>query len=222
PSTFGPDTDWNYEIGAKGGWLDGRLNTNLAVYYIDWRNIQSATIINGTTAIIGNAGNAKSEGVEFDGSYEPVRGLVLGANASYDDAVLTSANPANTAGARVGDPLPYTPKWSGAFTGDYSFPLAPSVKGGVGASWSYTGWRYSAFSHDPTNTRVVLPSYGLLGVRGHVDWNQYNLALNVDNVANRQTFTNVEFNRIIPGEPAPGFAFPLQPRTFRLTLSMKF
>ncbi|MGH8210852.1 MAG: TonB-dependent receptor domain-containing protein [Steroidobacteraceae bacterium] len=222
PPTFGPDTDWNYEVGAKGLWLDGKLNTNLAVYYIDWRNIQIGTIYSGPLVITGNGGNAKSEGVEFDGSYEPVRGLVFGANASYDEAAITSANPLNTAGARVGDPLPYTPKWSGALTGDYSFPLTPNVKGGLGASWSYTGWRYSSFSADPTNTREVIPSYALFGVRGHVDWNRTSLALNVENLANKQTFTNIEFVRVVPGQPVPGFGVPLQPLTVRLTLSTSF
>ncbi|MGH8210411.1 MAG: TonB-dependent receptor, partial [Steroidobacteraceae bacterium] len=217
PTTFGPDTDWDYEVGAKGRWLDGGLNANLAVYYIDWRNIQTNNTYEGVYVITGNGGNAKSEGVEFDGSYEPVRGLVFGANASYDEAVLTSANPLNTAGARVGDPLPFTPKWSGALTGDYNFPLTPDVKGGVGASWSYTSFRYNAFSHDPTNTREVIPAYPLFGVRGHVDWNRTSLALNIDNVANKQTFTDITFIRVVPGEPVPGYGIPLQPRTYRLT-----
>ncbi|MGH8210384.1 MAG: TonB-dependent receptor, partial [Steroidobacteraceae bacterium] len=222
PTSFGPDTDWNYEVGAKGLWLDGRLNANLAVYYIDWRNIQLTTTYKDIAQITGNSGDAKSEGVEFSGSYEPVRGLVFGANAAFDEAVMTAANPANTAGARVGDPLPYVPKWSGALTGDYSFPLAPDVKGGLGASWTYTDWRYSAFSENTTNPRTVLPSYPLLGLRGHVDWNQYNLALNVDNVANKQTFTNITYQQSFPGQTVPGLAYPLQPRTVRLTLSMKF
>ncbi|MGH8209259.1 MAG: TonB-dependent receptor domain-containing protein [Steroidobacteraceae bacterium] len=221
PTSFGPDTDWDYEIGAKGLWLDDTLNANLAVYYIDWRNIQTGTTYS-TVTITGNGGNAKSEGVEFDGSYEPVRSLVFGANASYDEAVMTSVNPTNVAGARVGDPLPYTPKWSGALTGDYSLPLAADMKGGVGASWAYTGLRYNTFSGDTLNTREVIPSYPLFGLRGHIDWNQYNLAVNVDNVANRQTFTNVTFRRLQAGQPVPGFGYPLQPLTVRVTLSMSF
>ncbi|MGH8210408.1 MAG: TonB-dependent receptor domain-containing protein [Steroidobacteraceae bacterium] len=34
PTRFGSDKDWDYEVGAKGGWFGGRLNTNLALYYI--------------------------------------------------------------------------------------------------------------------------------------------------------------------------------------------
>ncbi|MGH8210205.1 MAG: TonB-dependent receptor, partial [Steroidobacteraceae bacterium] len=223
PTTFGPDTDWDYEIGAKGLWLDNTLNANLAVYYIDWRNIQIATIYGGATVITGNGGDAKSEGVEFDGNYEPVRGLVFGANASYDEAVMKSVNPTNQAGARVGDPLPYTPKWTGALTSDYSLPIAPDVTGGVGASFSYTGFRYSSFSGDLINTRERIPSYGLLGLRGHVDWTRYSLALHIDNVTNKQTFSNVTVARLRAGAPiSAAFAVPVQPLTFRLTASMNF
>ncbi|MGH8209652.1 MAG: TonB-dependent receptor, partial [Steroidobacteraceae bacterium] len=187
PNSFNPDTAWNYELGGKGRWLDGQLNTNLDVYYIDWRNIQLQTTVGGF-AVIANGGDAKSEGVEFDGSYEPIRGLVLGANAAYNDAVLRSAIPNNKAGAEPGDPLPFAPKWTGALTGDYNFPLAQHVKGGAGASWAYTGARFSSFSGDLLDTRVRLPYYSTLNLRGHVDWSQYSISLHVDNVTNEQTY----------------------------------
>ncbi|MGH8210967.1 MAG: TonB-dependent receptor, partial [Steroidobacteraceae bacterium] len=223
PTSFGPDTDWVYEVGAKGRWLDGALNSNVAVYYIDWKDIQIATIFNGVASIVSNAGNAKSEGVEFDGTYEPVRGLVFGATASYDEAVVTSANPTNTAGARAGDPLPYTPKWSGAITADYSFPITPYLKGGLGASWAYQGWGYSSFSANTMDTREVIPSYALVGVRGHLDWSRYSAAVNVNNLANKRTFTDVELVRLFANQPVPyAYAYPLQPLTVRLTLSAKF
>lgn len=220
-NTFGPDTAWNYEVGAKGRWLEGRLNANLAVYYIDWSDIQIGTIV-GSTVITDNGGDAKSEGVEFDGAFEPVRGLIFGANASFNETEITAVNPTNTAGARIGDPLPYTPKWSGAFTGDYRFPIGPNVQGGVGASWAYKGERFNSFSGDLNNTRVVLPSYSVVGFRGYVGWSQYSLTLNVDNAANKRTFSNVTFRRLAPGQPVPGFGYPIQPRTYRLTLNVNF
>ncbi|MGH8208221.1 MAG: TonB-dependent receptor domain-containing protein, partial [Steroidobacteraceae bacterium] len=225
PTRFGPDTDWDYEAGVKGAWLDRRLNADVAVYYVDWRNIQITTLFNGTKVYTSNGGNAKSEGVEFDGSYEPVHGLVFGANASFDEAVMTSVLPGVTAstGARVGDPLPYTPKWSGALTADYSYPLTPDLRGGVGGSWSYKSYLYSSFSADPLNTRVQVPSYGLFSVRAHMDWNSYSLIFNVNNVANKQTFSNVTYARLMAGLPiAEAFGVPVQPRTYRLTANVSF
>jgi iron complex outermembrane recepter protein len=43
PQSFDPDTLWNYEIGAKIGMLDNRLNINATAFYIDWNKIQLQT-----------------------------------------------------------------------------------------------------------------------------------------------------------------------------------
>jgi len=219
PTSFGPDTAWNYEVGAKGQWLDGKLNANLAVYYLAWRNIQLNTTYLGSI-ITGNGGNAKSEGVEFESSYQPVRGLVIGASAAFDETAMTSIDPTNSAGAQLGDPLPYTPKWSGALTGDYTFPLAPNVKGAMGASWLYRGWRYNSFSGDLLNTRETLPAYSLFSLRGHLDWSRYSLLLHIDNVANKQTYSNITIYRAFAGQSVPGYATVIEPRTIRLTLNV--
>ncbi len=40
PSTYEPDSLWNYELGLKSHWLDRRLVFNAAVYYIDWQDLQ--------------------------------------------------------------------------------------------------------------------------------------------------------------------------------------
>ena len=221
PTSFGPDNAWNYEVGAKGRWLDGKLNGNLAVYYIAWRNMQLNTLYQ-ATLITGNGGNAKSEGVEFEGNYEPIRGLVIGASAAFDETAMTKIDPSNTAGAQLGDPLPYTPKWSGALTGDYTIPFGSDVKGGVGGSWLYRGWRYTSYSGDPINTRETLPGYSLFSVRGHVDWSHYSLTLHLDNVGNKQTYSNITIVRSFAGQQVPAYATVIEPRTVRLTLNARF
>ncbi len=65
------EEQWTYELGAKASWLDGRLITNLAVYYIDWQNqglftnvkiLQTAgTYL--TTTIIRNVGQSEVTGI---------------------------------------------------------------------------------------------------------------------------------------------------------------
>lgn len=111
PSSFGPDTIWNYELGLKGVGLDGRLSADADVYYLKWTDIQLNALVDGLT-VTGNGGNAHSEGVEFEGQYKPIAQLVLGANAAYDHSRIDSISATSTAGAVVGDPLPNTPKWS--------------------------------------------------------------------------------------------------------------
>ena len=145
---FKPDTTWNYEIGAKTTALQGRLTADLALFYIDWQDIQ-LNFFNGTVTVIGNAGNARSEGVEFEGSWTPVTGLTLSANGAYTDAYISSLVPGAEGGAVVGDQLPFNSKWTGALRADYYFPLAPTVEGNVGASLRYRSDFSTTFPLDP-------------------------------------------------------------------------
>jgi len=95
----------------------------------------------GNTSVIENAGKARSEGLDFSGSYSPVHGLVLGANLSYADAVLTNAVPSITAAA--GARLPYVPLWSGSLTAEYSVPIAGPWRGFIGGGYRFVGTRFS-------------------------------------------------------------------------------
>ena len=65
----GADTDkiQNYELGAKGRWLDGRLTANLAAYVIDWSDIQvQANRVSDSVQFATNIGAARSKGFEFE------------------------------------------------------------------------------------------------------------------------------------------------------------
>jgi iron complex outermembrane receptor protein len=98
--TFEPETNITYELGTKQTLLDGRLQLNAAVYFVDWEDLQVSTANllpppAGSTArpnYTSNAAGASSKGVElelvalltdnwrlnFAGSY---------ADPSYDDDV---------------------------------------------------------------------------------------------------------------------------------------
>ena len=68
---YDEETNWTYEFGGRGSYLDGKFSINGAVYYIDWRNIQGTEAANSTdpfdTDVTGNIGDADVWGVELDG-----------------------------------------------------------------------------------------------------------------------------------------------------------
>jgi iron complex outermembrane recepter protein len=223
PSSFGPDTIWNYEAGLKGVGLDGRLSADADVYYLKWSNIQLNALVDGLTTT-GNGGNAHSEGVEFEGQYKPVTQLVIGTNAAYDHSRIDSISATSTAGAVVGDPLPNTPKWSGALTADYSVPMA-HVTGKLGATYRYQGSAQSSFSGLNTDINARIPAYSLVDLRAGVDWQHYSVSFRVNNVANKYALSNIELLQLVPGDPADpvyGSGVPIQPRTFIVSLDMHF
>ncbi|WP_317930324.1 TonB-dependent receptor [Halioxenophilus sp. WMMB6] len=85
-----PDTIDNYEIGYKGLMLDNRLSASVALYYIDWQDLQVATsTVNGSLPITGNGSSAESKGLEFIGRYIINENWEAALTYSYTNAELT-------------------------------------------------------------------------------------------------------------------------------------
>ena len=61
--TFAPESVWSYELGSKVSTLDGRLNTEFALFYSQYDDYQIATFnpVLGYS-ITANAGDADIEG----------------------------------------------------------------------------------------------------------------------------------------------------------------
>lgn len=87
-NTFKPETIISYEAGLKGEWFDRRLRTNLAVFHVDYRNLQLSQFragSEGATSDIVNAGKVAYRGVEAEVTAIPVRGLTLDGSLGYTD-----------------------------------------------------------------------------------------------------------------------------------------
>jgi outer membrane receptor protein involved in Fe transport len=219
PAIYGPSTLWNYELGYKGSWLDGRLSTESSYYHINWSQIQLNSIINGFT-VISNAGDAEVDGVEVNINYTPIAAIKLGGNANYNKARLVTNNTA--IGAVAGDPLPLAPKVVANVFADYVQALAPEVTGHAGIDFSYQGSRYTSFSEDPLNTNYHLPSYGMLGLHAGADWKRYTFDLRVDNVTNQIGISSVQVVRVLPTQQVPALATISRPRTVMASVAVKF
>lgn len=79
----------NYELGMHGSFWDGRLQVNLAGYYIEATNVQLTTAIpplsgtGATTSIVTNQGAGEIQGVEFDFNWRPTDDLTLGGSYAW-------------------------------------------------------------------------------------------------------------------------------------------
>lgn len=121
---YGPESVWNYEAGLKSEWLDRRVVTNVAVYYMDWTDIQ-ITVDNPATPIydpsILNAGKAHSLGLEAEVQAAVTERLTIGLTlsvqeAEYDEGNLPTGEPL--------DKIPFAPKYTSDLNAEYSIPLA--------------------------------------------------------------------------------------------------
>jgi iron complex outermembrane receptor protein len=161
---FGADSDKirNYEIGAKGTWFDGRMTTNLAVYVIDWSDIQvQANRTSDSVQFATNIGAARSKGLEFEIAAMPITDFKLGLNGSFNRAHVTdlSASEAAISGA-VPDARLAAPKFQGSAFIQYEFDLWADVRGNSTLAFQHVDSFPSSFPRVPGMPNRVLPTYG--------------------------------------------------------------
>lgn len=84
------ETLWNYEVGAKTLWLDGKLMLNTALFYMDISDMQVVTQVNAKYGYVSNAASATSAGMEFEGKLLVSENLSLFANFGFTDSKFDS------------------------------------------------------------------------------------------------------------------------------------
>jgi iron complex outermembrane receptor protein len=132
--TLKPDKLYNYEIGAKGDFLDKRVSLDSALYYIDWRDVQQTLQVPIGNGVYGaapiNGQGASGLGVDLAVTTRPVEGLDIGMNFGWNNLTLNSAIYAGSILIfNKGDRLNFSPEFSAGGFANYSFPIAGGVKG---------------------------------------------------------------------------------------------
>jgi iron complex outermembrane receptor protein len=160
----GADSDKikNYEVGAKGTWFDGRLTSNLAVYVIDWSDIQvQANRVSDSVQFATNIGAARSKGFEFELTASPVADLLLGLTGSFNDAHVTelTASEAAISGA-VPDARLAAPKFQGAAFVQYDFDLWADKRGEFTVNFQHVDSYPNQLPRVPGRPAQVSPTYG--------------------------------------------------------------
>jgi len=222
PREYAPDKTKNYEVGAKGSFLDKRISFDASLYYIDWRNIQ-LSLFDPTSfqSYFGNGSKAKSQGLELSIDTRPITGLNVAAWIAWGEAKLTDGFPVTSyAFGRSGDRLPFSSRISGNFSVEQSFPLWGDVTGFVGGAISYVGQREglfgSAFAVNPSR-RQNFPGYAKTDLRTGINFDTWMANLYINNIADIRGATAGGL-----GSPPP-FAFTyIQPRTVGLSVAKKF
>ena len=223
PCHFNPDTTKNYEVGAKGSALDNMLSYDLSAYYVNWNNIQIALNSPGGLPYDGNAGRAKSQGLELSTELTPTEGLRLSAWGAWNEAKLLEGFPPQAAGFAVaGDPLPYSSHFSGRFATEYQRPLANDLNGFVGASVNYVGRRRGEFvpSPDVASLRQIYPPYAQVDLHTGVKLKDWRVTAYLDNVTNKRGLIGGGYYN--QTNFASNWFNYIQPRTVGITVDRSF
>ena len=217
------DTVWNYEAGIKATALDGALSANLAVYHIDWKDIQLNTLFGGVT-LQGNAGSAKVDGFELELQARPSRNFVFGANVGHTHARISKIDPVAAAslGAKSGDELPLTPSWTVAAFADQKIPFSDTVKGSVGATIRLQSDMPSSYPGYALNPNIKIPSITTVDLRAGLEMSPVSFQLRVENLFDKLGYTSLATNALYAGQPVPTNATVTRPRAFILSATANF
>lgn len=139
PRQYGPDTVRSYELGGKFRMLDNRMQLNVAVYNIEWEDIQVTTSAQGCGQNWNqNGGKARSRGFDVQLDYRPVNPLTLSLSLGTVDAKYSEP---------VLGPEPTVPGIKQAVTFNKGDPLGvPDLQGNAGARYDFTALGQRAYA----------------------------------------------------------------------------
>jgi len=219
PTQYDADKTKEYELGLKGEFIDRRLSVDAAVYYVDWKNIQSQLFTAGAVpaTYTGNAGDAKSEGIELSTIAKPWDGFTASGWVVYDNAVITAAPANSTLYVRSGDRLPNTSKWSENISLEQQIPIPnwSGAKAFLGGDLNFVGDRISIFQ--ATAPRQDFPAYTKTDLHAGVSYASWRATAYVNNVRDVRGLLQGGIGYYLPNARVY-----TQPRTFGLSISAIF
>lgn len=228
---FDPEIAWNYEAGFKGAVLDDRLQSNLSLFYMKWRDIQvdaaffDATTFN-TTHYIANGAAASSRGVELDLVALPMPGLQLEASLGYNRARFDDFEDAlDMNGVQFdasGNTLPLAPKRTTTLAAEYGHGVGADRRAFVRAEYIDRGLTYTSFDAIPLFDNVqslggYVPAYHTWNLRLGLQGERYSAVAFVENVGNDDYVVGGRLDNFTSGNPVV-----LSPRRYGLRVTYDF
>jgi len=215
---YEPEFLWNYEIGAKGLWLDGRLRGELAVFHSQRVDVQVDTSRqvdpqdpNTFLFYTRNVGRGVNRGVELTLEYRPSDAWRMSAALGLLDTEITR--------------YPGRPELEGR-----EQPHAPGYGYALGALWRHpqgwfaggeltgTGGFYFSNSHDRKSE-----AYTLLNLRAGRAWNGWEAFAWARNLLDEYyAVRGFFFSNVPPDWPEQEFRQQGDPRHFGVTIRRRF
>ncbi|ADG09108.1 TonB-dependent receptor [Caulobacter segnis] len=213
--TFRPDHLRNYELGATLTPFNARLNLRTALFYVDWRDIQTDQYFSSGLSYTANIGDGRNRGVEIEAAWRATGRLTVSGNALFNEPKLTRIAPGFGIGATAS--LPGVPDVSFGSLITYHRPLTANASMMLTAETGYIG--RSRLTFDPRYSPSMGGYYtGKLSAQVMTD--RWRAAMFVSNPWNSSSDTFAYGNPFSFGQVRQ--VTPQRPRTWSLALSANF
>jgi iron complex outermembrane receptor protein len=242
-----PEEVTSFELGMKSSMNGGRLQTNAAVFFTKYKNVQipgsiptfdAAGNVNGFAGSLTNAGKAKIKGLELEAVSHVTEALNLSAMYSYIDAkydewiVANGANLTNVAGAAE---FQNTPKHSANLSATYDWPLVMMGRSGTLSLLNSVSYKSKVYQSEYVRligvpaVDTVVPGNLMLAQDAYTLWDAGLVWTSADRKLqiglHGRNLTDKRYK--VAGYNFSGFfntvtTFYGDPRTVRLTVGVKF
>ena len=209
PPTYKPDNIWTYEGGAKFSSEDGRIFGDIAVYYNDWKDVQTTSSVGGVLTYASNGGRLKGWGSDGSLSFRPIAPLTFTVTGGWNDMTYKSTSVEHLPGDRAD----YVPKFTASASAEYQFHLA-NLPSYVRVDYQYSD-KFQLFLRNFQATPSFSDEQHILNARIGVSGSNWSAGIFARNLLNRDSI-------LYP--PAATLIYPArqQPRTIGASLSFNY
>lgn len=194
-----------YELGFKGQFMNGRLNTNAAVYHTRTEGSYFFVFLaQNSTQNLGNLDEVEYQGFEFDINARPINGLDLFLGFGYTDSEIKEAADPTT----IGNQAPLVSEYTINAAGQYRWPINSTLSAIARVDYQRIGDTW----WDPANSTVRDP-VDLIDARLGIEAGPWSVTAWGKNLNDKKY--NAEFS---PG----GFVFKAKPRRYGIDVVRRF
>jgi iron complex outermembrane recepter protein len=211
-----PEKVWSYEVGAKTQWLDDRLRLNLAVFLMDYTDLQLFRL-DPNLRLETFTEDTTNQGAELEILAVPLDGLELGLNAAYLKAEVDG-------GPNDGSELPRSPKQTVGGFFKYSLPMGSNLLT-LRADAKWTDDYRTEIAYNTGNAAADAASWRITEVEGFTlvdarlayEWTDRNLEFAVWG----KNLTDEEYPMHIIPFLGNGFSIFAPPRTYGVSVAWR-
>ena len=176
-----PVTGNSYEVGWKGEWLDGKLNTNIALYQIEQKNRPVQLALASGQEYAAAHGKVRSRGLDAEATGNITDAWKINAGYTYNSSKYQKNE--NARDLKGGNASKHTPKHQMRLYTSYRLPGA-AEKWTIGGGMNYQSSTSSLWG-------VEQKGYALFNADVQYKINdQFNVGLALENITNKRYFEN--------------------------------
>jgi iron complex outermembrane receptor protein len=170
------ETAWNYEVGAKTQWMNGRVSLNAAAFHMDIKDLQLiVTAGSCSSRLVFNVPKAISDGAELELTAAPNEYFDFSVSGTFNNSELRSTLTSTSSGGQVsvvsgiqsGNRLPSVPRVQATASATLRRPMQSGAQGFLTGTFHHTGSRYTQIDDYAAGFGVVdLNSFGANTIGG--------------------------------------------------------